>query len=346
MQTNQVIDFRSDTVTKPSHAMRDAMSHAEVGDDVYGEDPTVIELETLAASTLGTESALFVSSGTQGNLLALLSHCQRGDEYIVGHRMHSYRSEAGGAAVLGGIQSQALEAETGVPTVAAIEAAIKPDDFHYPRTRLVCLENTQTGRVLDPGYMRAVTEMAHGHGLSVHLDGARIFNAAVKTGRTASEVAAGADSISVCLSKGLGAPVGTVLCGTSAFVHEARRARKMLGGGMRQAGILAAAGIYALRHNVERLADDHANAHQLAEGLAACLDGSAIAQVDVERTETNMTFLDIAPAHREPLRSHLSQRGIVIAGSNPVRLVTHLDLNEEHIAQTIDAVAQYVSDAS
>lgn len=346
MQTNQRIDFRSDTVTKPSQAMRESMAFAEVGDDVYGEDPTVIELEELAASMLGTESSLFVSSGTQGNLLALLTHCQRGDEYIVGHNMHSYRSEAGGAAVLGGIQPQPLEADDGVPDVAAIEAAIKPDDFHYARTRLVCLENTQSGQVLDQKYMRAVSNMTHSHGLSVHLDGARIFNAAVKTGRPVSEVVEGADSISVCLSKGLGAPAGTVLCGTAAFVHEARRARKMLGGGMRQSGILAAAGIYALRHNVERLTEDHANALALAEGLANCLEGTGIAHIDLTRTVTNMAFLDIAPAHRQALRAHLSQRGILISGKDPVRLVTHLDVSSQQISQTVEAVAEYVRETS
>lgn len=321
--------------------MREVMAKAEVGDDVYGEDPTVCQLEGLAASLLGTEAALFVSSGTQGNLLALLTHCQRGDEYIVGHRMHSYRSEAGGAAVLGGIQPQPIETVDGVPSIDAIEAAIKPDDFHFPRTRLVCLENTQAGQVLELDYIDQVADRVHERGLKVHLDGARIFNAAVRSGVSAERIAKHVDSISVCLSKGLGAPVGSVLCGTQRFVHEARRMRKLVGGAMRQAGIVAAAGVYVLHNNVERLAEDHANAEHLARGLADRLQDNPHASVDVTKTETNMVFLNVDDEHRATLVEALATRGILLSGKNPIRLVTHLDVDTRGVEIVVDAVDDY-----
>jgi threonine aldolase len=348
MQRNQPIDLRSDTVTRPSAPMRAAMAGAEVGDDVYGEDPTVHALEARAASLLGTESALFVSSGTQGNLLALLAHCQRGDEYLVGNRMHSYRSEAGGAAVLGGIAPYPIDATPGdarpgvppVPSVAAFEAAIKPDDFHYARTRLICLENTISGQVLDLDYIDDVAAMARGHGLAVHLDGARLFNAAVKTGISAKRIAKNVDSISVCLSKGLGAPVGSVLCASGELIGQARRLRKMLGGGTRQAGILAAAGLYAFENNVDRLAEDHDNAERLATGLAERLTGCTQASVDMGATQTNMAFVRVDGDQQPALVDALKTQGILISRTNPIRLVTHLDIDSD----AIDVVAKAIGD--
>ena len=262
------IDLRSDTVTRPSSAMRLAISKAVVGDDVYGEDPTVNRLEAMTAELCGMEAAIFCASGTQSNLLALLSHCQRGDEYIVGQQAHTYKYEGGGAAVLGSIQPQPLEFETdGSLSLEKIRAAIKEDDIHFAKTRLLALENTLGGKVVSQSYIKEASEFAHERGLAVHLDGARVCNAAVAQSVSVAELAAPFDSVSICLSKGLGAPVGSVLCGTRELITTARRWRKMLGGGMRQAGILAAAGIVALENNIPRLAEDHENARLLAQGL-------------------------------------------------------------------------------
>ncbi|MFU8769867.1 MAG: low-specificity L-threonine aldolase, partial [Desulfotignum sp.] len=263
------IDLRSDTVTRPGREMLAAMMAAPVGDDVYGEDPTVNLLEQTAARITGKAAALFCASGTQTNLVALLSHCERGDEYIVGQTAHTYRYEAGGGAVLGSIQPQPLDFEPdGTLDLARVARFIKPDDFHFAKTRLLCLENTQGGKVLPLEYLKDARALADRHGLGFHLDGARVFNAAVKLGVDVKEITTLFDSVSCCLSKGLGAPVGSVLCGSDAFIARARRWRKMVGGGMRQAGILAAAGLYALSRNIDRLAEDHAHAARLAAGLS------------------------------------------------------------------------------
>ncbi len=334
---NAVVDLRSDTVTKPGPAMRAAMAAAEVGDDVYGEDPTVKALEEMAAALLGKEAALFVSSGTQGNLAALLSHCGRGEEYIVGDQYHSFTSEAGGAAVLGGIMPCPLATDaSGGLEPAQVEAAIKPDDAHYPITRLLCLENTVSGRVQAPARMAALAETARRRGLKVHLDGARLLNAAVQLGVSAASLAAPMDSISLCLSKGLGAPVGSVLAGDRDFIARAHRQRKLLGGATRQAGILAAAGLHALKHQVARLAEDHARAARLAEGL------QGIAGVTVQPTGTNMVFLEVAPARHAAFVRHLADHGVLTGGKAPrLRLVTHLDVDDAGIKRTIAAVRAF-----
>ena len=277
-----VIDLRSDTVTKPTEGMLDAMAHAPVGDDVYGEDPTVNRLEATLAQRLGFASALFVPTGTMSNLLALMAHCERGEEYIVGQQAHTYKYEGGGAAVLGSIQPQPLEVQAdGTLDLAQVAETIKPDDFHFARTRLLSLENTMQGKVLPLSYLAAARALTREKGLALHLDGARVFNAAVRLGVDVREIAGHFDSVSVCLSKGLGAPVGSVLCGSTELISKARRLRKMVGGGMRQAGILAAAGLYALEHHVQRLADDHANAAFLAQGLSEL-------GYSVEPVQTNM----------------------------------------------------------
>jgi len=334
------IDLRSDTVTLPSEAMRAAMAAAEVGDDVYGEDPTVNRLEAVAADMLGKEAALFVASGTQSNLLGLMSHCERGDEYIVGQQGHTYKYEGGGAAVLGSIQPQPLDYEPdGTLNLERVASAIKPDDSHFARTRLLCLENTQGGKALPLDYLQRAHEFARARDLAVHLDGARVFNASVKHGVQVREIARWFDTVSVCLSKGLGAPVGSVLCGSSELVSRARRWRKVLGGGMRQAGVLAAAGLYALEHNVERLAQDHANAAMLAQRLTG-LPGVSI---EYGPTQTNMVFMRVAQNHAEPLRQFLKQRGILIGGGNPIRLVTHLDISPADVGTFVDALAAFLS---
>lgn len=334
---NGLIDLRSDTVTKPTPAMRDAMYGAEVGDDVYGEDETVNRLQTLVAGMLGTEAALFASSGTQCNLLALLSHCERGDEYIVGQSAHTYRYEGGGAAVLGSIQPQPLEFEPdGTLDLSRVAAAIKPDDSHFARTRLLCLENTQGGRALPLDYLEDAGDFARAKKLRLHLDGARLFNAAVRQGVAAETIAQPFDSISVCLSKGLGAPAGSVLCGSHELIERARRWRKMLGGGMRQVGILAAAGIYALENNVDRLADDHDNAETLARGLAS-IDGIS---VDAAAARTNMVFVDVGD--RGPaLTQYLKSRGVIVSEGNVLRLVTHLGIDSAGIDVTVDAFRKF-----
>ncbi len=332
------IDLRSDTVTRPSPEMRAAMATAEVGDDVYGEDPTVNRLEAMGAEMLGKEAALFVSSGTQSNLLALLSHCERGDEYIVGQQGHTYKYEGGGAAVLGSIQPQPLDYEPdGSLDLGKVEAAIKPDDSHFAKTRLLCLENTQAGKVLSLDYLRRAGEFAAAKGLGLHLDGARIFNAAVDLGVAVTEISRYFGSVSVCLSKGLGAPVGSMLCGSRGLIAKARRWRKVLGGGMRQAGVLAAAGIYALEHNVERLAEDHENARALAEGLAR------LAEVNVSSggAQTNMVYVTVQPRRSEGLREYLRQRGILVSGQETIRLVTHLDVDRNDIERFVGTAKEF-----
>jgi threonine aldolase len=329
-----IVDLRSDTVTRPSAGMRRAMMQAELGDDVFGDDPTVNRLQERAADIFGFEAALLFPSGTQSNLAALMSHCQRGEEVILGQEAHSYRYEAGGAAVLGSIQPQALaNRPDGTLDLAEVEAAIKPDDPHFARTRLFALENTISGRVLSRAYLQEALDLAKRRGLATHLDGARIFNAAVHLRTSVKELCAGFDSVSACLSKGLGAPAGTVLVGSRDFIGKARRARKILGGAMRQAGILAAAGLYALENNVERLAEDHRNAERLAGGLRG-LD------LPVE-SHTNMVFVRIPAQKLDGLGDHLKMHGIAVLPAQRVRLVTHLDVDAAGIDRALAAFASY-----
>jgi threonine aldolase len=337
MQT-QWVDLRSDTVTQPTAAMRAAMLAAPVGDDVYGEDPTIEALQRRLAGDLGFEAALFVPSGTQSNLLALLAHCERGDEYLVGMDAHTYKFEGGGAAVLGSIQPQPIvQADDGSLPLERVAAAIKPIDPHFARTRLLALENTWHGRALPLDYLRKAGECARAHGLGYHLDGARLFNAATACGVPAREIARHFDSVSICLSKGLGAPVGSVLVGTHALIDKARRWRKVCGGGWRQAGMLAAAGLHALDHHVERLADDHARAARLAEGLATIQGVALLGQ------HTNMVFIDVPAERLRALDAHLRDAGIRISiGYLPtLRLVTHLDVDDAGIERTLDAFARF-----
>ena len=324
-----VVDLRSDTVTRPSAAMRKAMAAAEVGDDVYGEDPSVNRLEKMAAERFGCEAALFVASGTQSNLCALLTHCGRGDEYIAGQMAHTYRFEGGGAAVLGGIQPQPIPFEAdGSLNLDSVRDVYKPDDFHFAKTRLLCLENTQSGRAVAPGYFSDARKLADELNMAIHLDGARICNAAIAHDVDPTAYVARCDSVSVCLSKGLGAPVGSVLLGSAPFVRSARRWRKMLGGGMRQAGILAAAGIFALENNVERLQQDHERAAHLASGLAEHLGQNAVTH------HTNMVFLDVPDI--AAIRDRLLAADVLISGP---RLVVHLDIDDEAIERVIRAMA-------
>ena len=333
-----MIDLRSDTVTRPTPAMLKAMTEAELGDDVFDDDPTVDRLEALAAETLGKEASMFVPSGTQSNLAALMTHCARGDEYLVGQQAHTYLFEGGGAASLGSIQPQPIDQEDdGTLDLEKISKLIKPDDYHYARTRLLCLENTTWGKVLPQEYLAKAKAFADEHGLALHLDGARIFNAAVDQEISVAEIAAPFNSVSVCLSKGLGCPVGSVLAGSANFVKEARRWRKMLGGGMRQSGILAAAGIHALQHHVDRLADDHANASLLADGLAA------IEGIEVAPVQTNMVFATVAEHKVGGLAEHLKQRGILIMApiADALRLVTHLDLDADAIRTVVADCSEY-----
>ncbi|MDY6982926.1 MAG: low-specificity L-threonine aldolase [Pseudomonadota bacterium] len=333
-----MIDLRSDTVTRPSPAMRKAMAEAPVGDDVWGDDPTVTQLEELAAGMLGMEAALYVPSGTQSNLIALMSHCQRGDEYLVGQDAHTYKYEGGGGAVLGSIQPQPLAmADDGTIPLELILGAIKPDDFHFARTQLLCLENTSAGRVLPMDYLRAASELAIEHNLGRHLDGARVFNAAVNLGINVREIAQYFDSVSICLSKGLGAPVGSVLCGPRDFIREARRWRKMLGGGMRQAGIIAAAGIYALQNNVARLKEDHENAALLARELS---DVNGIT-LDTGRVQTNMVFITPQAGTGPALAEHLRKQDILVDAGHAFRMVTHLDVGRADILATAAAIRDF-----
>jgi threonine aldolase len=336
-----VVDLRSDTVTQPTPAMREAMARAEVGDDVFGDDPTVNALQERIAALLGFEAALFVPSGTQSNLCAILAHCQRGDEYIVGQMAHTYRWEGGGAAVFGSVQPQPLAHQAdGTLALADIEAAIKPDDAHFARSRLLCLENTLGGKVLSMAYMRDATALVRKRGLATHLDGARLFNAATALGgnpnERAREIAQHFDSVSVCFSKGLGAPVGSALCGNREFIARAHRWRKMAGGGMRQAGVLAAGALHALAHHVDRLADDHANARRLAEGLGG-LPG-----VTVEPPQTNIVFVDVTGERAATLLDHLKSREVLATGLYRLRFVTHLDVDAAGVDRAIVAIREHL----
>ena len=355
---NATIDLRSDTVTRPTPAMREAMAAAPLGDDVFGDDPSVNALQEKIAALLGFEAALFVPTGTQSNLCAILAHCQRGDEYIVGQMQHCYRWEGGGAAVFGSVQPQPLDHQPdGTLALADIAAAIKPDDPHFARTRLLALENTLGGKRVPMAYIEQATTLAATNGLARHLDGARLFNAAVAQAadnQARSPVTSGAvlvearriarcfDSVSVCFSKGLGAPVGSALCGSREFIARARRIRKMAGGGMRQAGVLAAAASYALDHHIERLADDHALARRLAEGLAG-IDG-----LRVEAPQTNIVFVDLTGAARDrsnALLEHLASQGVQATGLYRLRFATHLDVDAAGIDRAIAALRQFFNQA-
>ena len=333
-----VIDLRSDTVTKPTAEMMQSILAAPLGDDVYGEDPTVAALENLTAELSGKEAGVFAPTGTQTNLLALLAHCERGDEYIAGQDAHAYRYEGGGAAVLGGIQPQPLPFnDRGELELADVQRAIKEDDVHFAKTRLICLENTQAGRVLSLDYLAAYSELADSFGLSKHLDGARLFNAAVNLSVDAETICRNFDTVSICLSKGLGAPVGSVLVGDAKTISKARRWRKTVGGGMRQAGLIAAAGIYALQNNIARLREDHDNAARLAGGLRN-LDGFALAS----EPQTNMVMLEMQSDRFSALKSWLAEHNVTLSDQ---RLVCHMDVSTEDIERVIDLCRQFAATA-
>jgi len=333
-----MIDLRSDTVTKPTQAMRKVMVDAEVGDDVLGDDSSVNRLEAYAAEITGMEAGLFVPSGTQSNLVGILSHCQRGEEYIVGQQAHTYKYEGGGAAVLGSIQPQPIELEPdGTMPLEKIRAVIKPDDFHYAISKLLCLENTIGGKVLPMEYISAATSLASDHKLGNHLDGARLFNAVVRLGCKATDITRFFDSVSICLSKGLGAPVGSVLCGPADFIKTGRRWRKMLGGGMRQAGIIAAAGLYALENNIDRLAEDHDNAALLGKALAEIDE----LDVSLQTMHTNMVFFKPRDGRVEELTDHLASREILIEPGSEIRLVTHMQVSAEDVLATAEAIKAF-----
>lgn len=333
-----MIDLRSDTVTRPSQAMLNAMMSAETGDDVYGDDPTVNLLQEEAATRSGKQAALFLPTGTQANLVALLCHCQRGEEYIVGQLAHNYKYEAGGAAVLGSIQPQPLaNAADGTLPLDLVAQFIKPDDAHFAITRLLSLENTFNGKVLPIGYLQQAWDFTRERGLALHIDGARIFNAAVALGVPLEALARYSDSLTICLSKGLGAPAGSLLCGSTELIARARRWRKMTGGGLRQAGILAAAGRYALEHNVARLQEDHDNAAWLADALRAI-------GVDVTRCDTNMVFLRLPPEQATTLGAWMRQHGILISAGPVTRLVTHLDVDRHALHQLVERWQQFLAD--
>jgi threonine aldolase len=354
-------DFRSDTVTQPCAAMRQAMHNAALGDDVFNDDPTTLELQRYAAELLGFEAALFAPSGTQTNLIAMMSHCQRGDEVIVGQQWHTYKWEAGGMAVLGSIQPQPLELQSdGTLALADIAAAIKPDDPHFARSRLIVIENTVGGKVLPLSYMREVAALAKDKGLACHIDGARLMNAAVALApqhkmtpqQMARELCQGYDSLSLCLSKGLGCPVGSLLLGSHDLIGRAKRLRKMLGGGMRQTGVLTAAGLYALQHNIDRLADDHANSRCLADGLneLAALQPNLQQQLTVIEPQTNIVFTDITPALAERLLPYLTSHGVKVTASHiqthygprlRLRWVCHLDISRTQVLQTLTLISQF-----
>jgi len=339
----RTVDLRSDTVTQPTTAMREAMQAAPLGDDVFGDDPSVNALQERVAGMLGFEAALFMPTGTQSNLCGLMAHCGRGDEYIVGQLAHTYKYEGGGAAVLGSIQPQPLaQNAAGQMAMADIAAAIKPDDAHFARTKLLCLENTWNGHPMPMDYLAQASALAREHGLSVHLDGARLFNAATASAQQGETVAESArricsyfDSVSVCFSKGLGAPVGSALCGSKAFIARAHRVRKMSGGGMRQSGILAAAALHALEHHLERLADDHALAQKLAQGL------QGLAGLQVRSAQTNIVFVDMADGRGPALLAYLKERGILATGLIGLRFVTHLDVDAVGIDRTVRAVRAF-----
>jgi threonine aldolase len=340
---NKVVDLRSDTVTQPTAAMRAAMFAAPLGDDVFGDDPSVVVLQERLADMLGFEAALFMPTGTQSNLCGLMAHCQRGDEYIVGQSAHTYRFEGGGAAVLGSIQPQPLlQNAGGQMALADIASAIKPDDCHFARTRLLCLENTWNGHPMPMEYLTQAAALARQHRLNVHLDGARLFNAAVATAQPGEAVAAAArritnhfDSVSVCFSKGLGAPVGSALCGSKEFIARAHRVRKMVGGGMRQSGLLACAATYALEHHLERLADDHALAQRLAQGL------QGIEGLQVRSAQTNIVFVDVADGRGPDLLAFLKARGVLATGLIGLRFVTHLDVDAAGIDRAVEGIRTF-----
>lgn len=344
---NPRVDLRSDTVTQPTAAMRAAMFEAPLGDDVFGGDPSVNALQEKIAGLLGFEAALFVPTGTQSNLCAILAHCGRGDEYIVGQQQHCYRWEGGGAAVLGSVQPQPIDhAEDGSLPLARIAAEIKPDDAHFARTRLLALENTLGGKRLPFDYVQAATQLAADKGLQRHLDGARLFNAATAQAEAegadvyaeARRIAQCFDSVSVCFSKGLGAPVGSAVCGSREFITRAHRIRKMAGGGMRQAGLLAAAASYALDHHVRRLSEDHALARQMAEGLAG------IDALRVEPPQSNIVFVDLqgeAAERGTALLAHLQSQGILATGLYRLRFATHLDVDAAGIERAVAAIRAF-----
>ena len=347
-ERTSVVDLRSDTVTQPTAAMREAMMAAPLGDDVFGTDPTVNALQEKIAALLGFEAALFVPTGTQSNLCAILSHCGRGDEYIVGQQAHCYRWEGGGAAVFGSVQPQPLDhALDGTLPLAQIEAAIKPDDAHFARTKLLALENTLGGKLLSLDYVQAATDLAKSKGLQRHLDGARLFNAATAQAALnkrsdiraeARRIAQCFDSVSVCFSKGLGAPIGSALVGSREFIARAHRIRKMAGGGMRQAGLLAAAASHALDHHIDRLADDHALAQRLAQGL------EGIEGLTVEVPHTNIVFVDLtgaAQARSSELIASLNSQGILATGLYRLRFVTHLDVDAAGVDRAVAAIRAF-----
>ena len=339
----KIVDLRSDTVTQPTAAMRQAMMAAKLGDDVFDDDPTVHALQQRIAALTGKEAALFMPSGTQSNLCGILAHCGRGDEYIVGQMAHTYRYEGGGAAVFGSVQPQPLQQDAqGMMKVDDIAAAIKPDDPHFARTRLLCLENTWNGHVMPDAYLSQACEVARSKALATHLDGARVFNAALasaspgqSTFERLRQIADHFDSISVCFSKGLGAPMGSALCGTKELIERARRVRKMAGGGLRQTGLMAACALHALDHHVERLAQDHALAQRLAQGL------QGIAGMSVRSAQTNIVFIDVQNGRGQALRDFLQQQGVLITGSIGLRLVTHLDVDEAGVDHAIAVVRQF-----
>jgi threonine aldolase len=343
----RLVDLRSDTVTQPTAGMREAMMAAPLGDDVLGDDPSVIHLEEKVADMLGFEAALFMPTGTQSNLCGILAHCQRGDEYIVGQKAHTYLWEGGGAAVFGSVQPQPLNHQAdGSLALDDIEAAIKPDDAHFARTRLLALENTIGGKLIPMSYIEQATQFAQSRGLATHLDGARLFNAAVAqavqrgtNARTeAKAIASCFDSVSVCVSKGLGTPVGSALCGSKDFIYRAHRIRKMAGGGMRQAGLLAAAASYALDHHIDRLDEDHALMRELASGL------NGIPGVQMESPHTNILFIELSGSARDRaagLLDYLRSRGILATGLYRLRFVTHLDVDASGIQQAMQAIREY-----
>jgi threonine aldolase len=338
------VELRSDTMTRPTPAMRKAMAEAEVGDDVFGEDPTVNRLEELAAERLNKEAALFVSSGTMANLVSQMVHCGRGDEMILGNLAHSFYYEQGGSAAVAAIHPRTVpNRPDGKISLDDLQAAIRGDNIHFPRTRLIALENTHNlcgGAPLEPDYIRSVADIARSRGVKLHIDGARLFNAAVALGVPARQLAAEADSVSVCLSKGLAAPVGSVVCGSAEFIHEARRARKVIGGGMRQAGVLAAAGIVALNEMVDRLVEDHVKAARLAAGLAA-LPGL---ELDPERYKTNIVYFDVVKPglSAEDLAAALLKEGVrmLAAGPRTLRAVTHFEVTAEGIDYALEVAAR------
>jgi len=342
----RVVDLRSDTITRPTPAMRRAMAQAEVGDDVFGEDPTVNRLEEMAAERLGKEAALFVASGTMGNLVSLLTHCGRGDEVLLGDRSHTFFYEQGGSAALGGVHPRTLPNQPdGTIDLRHIEEAIRPDNIHFPRTRLIVLENTHnrcSGGPLTPEYMKGVGDIARRHDLKIHVDGARIFNAAVALGVSASVLVSEADSVTFCLSKALAAPVGSLVCGSRDFISEARRARKVVGGGMRQAGVLAAAGIVALTEMIDRLAEDHANARQLAQRLV----GIAGLSVDLGNVRTNIVYLDMTLNGRSSndLAGQLSREGVLLLPTGPrqLRAVTNYHITEDDVDYAVGLIRKIV----